>query len=265
MQTHEVYDLTSPVPAQGQDAVDDFLFVSHRGFCEQFASAAVVMLRSAGIPARLVTGYSQGDLTSEPRERVMRGTDAHAWVQVWYPGIGWVNSDPTAAAVLPVSLATAQTATAPTDRHSPPLAAAVRIMPGGRAGWLAALVGFIAIISCSALLLGVFRRRVTRASQPAIAQELRPGDGPVLQAYVRLDAALGGQAREPEQTLREVARQLNAAGCSPAELAAALDCLERECYAIVPPAPTRGRDGRRRLRPPACVIERSSRALSRAS
>ena len=54
---------------------------------------------------------------------------------------------------------------------------------------------------------------------------------------MRLDAALGGQAREPEQTLREVARHLDAAGCSRAELAVALDCLERECYAIVPPAP----------------------------
>ena len=87
LQTHETYDLTSPVPAPGQDAVDDFLFVSHRGFCEQFASAAVVMLRSTGIPARLVTGYSHGDLASEPGERVMRGTDAHAWVQVWYPAL----------------------------------------------------------------------------------------------------------------------------------------------------------------------------------
>ena len=236
VQTHEVYDLTSPVPARGQDAVDDFLFVSHRGFCEQFASAAVIMLRSAGIPARLVTGYSQGDLTSEPGERVMRGTDAHAWVQVWYPGVGWVNSDPTAAAVLPV--AAAPTATAPADRHPLPLAAALQIMPGGETGWLVALVSFLAIVAGWALLLGVFRRRRPGAPRLAVTQEPRLSDGPVLQAYVRLDAALGGQAREPEQTLREVARHLDTAGCSGAELAVALDCLERECYAIVPPALT---------------------------
>jgi transglutaminase-like putative cysteine protease len=244
LQTHEIYDLTSPVPAPGQDAIDDFLFVSHRGFCEQFASAAVIMLRSTGIPARLVTGYSKGDLTSEPGERVMRGTDAHAWIQVWYPGVGWVNSDPTATAVLPTAVlptAAAPTTVAAPDRHPLPLAKAVRAMPGGRLGWLVALVGGPAIAACIALLIGVRRRRRPSAltlQHGPVTHEPQPGDGPVLQAYVRLDAALGGQAREPEQTLREVARHLDTAGCSAAELAEALDCLERECYAIVPPAPT---------------------------
>lgn len=231
---HETYDLTSPVPAPGQDAVDDFLFVSHRGFCEQFASAAVVMLRTTGIPARLVTGYSQGDLTSEPGQRVMRGTDAHAWIQVWYPGVGWVNSDPTASAVLPPAVLLAAPAPAP-DRPLP-LTAVMRAMPGGRLGWLVALVTLMVIVGSMALLIGVRRRRRPSMRTMPITQEARPGDGPVLQAYMRLDAALGGHAREPEQTLREVAPHLDTAGCSRAELAAALDCLERECYAIVSPA-----------------------------
>jgi len=232
LQTHETYELTSPIPAPGQDAVDDFLFVSHRGFCEQFASAAVVMLRSADIPARLVTGYSHGDLTSQPGERVMRGTDAHAWIQVWYPGVGWVNSDPTAAAALPAPAAPA-TVAAP-DRHPLPLATTVRAMPGGRLGWLVALAGCMAV---AALFMGVRRRRRPGTLTMLVTDAARPGDGPVLQAYVRLDAALGGQAREPEQTLRVVAGHLDTAGCSDAELAAAMNCLERECYAIVPPAP----------------------------
>jgi transglutaminase-like putative cysteine protease len=235
LQTHEVYDLTSPVPAPGQDAVDDFLFVSHRGFCEQFASAAVILLRSTGIPARLVTGYTQGDLASQPGERVMLGIDAHAWIQVWYPGVGWVNSDPTATAKAPP--VPAPVTTISPDRRPLPLAAALRTMPGGRLGWLVALVGLIAVAACTALLIGALRRHRPAAPLPLVSEEPRPGDGPVLQAYVRLDAALGGQAREPEQTLREVARHLDAAGCSRAELAAAMDCLERECYAIVPPAP----------------------------
>jgi transglutaminase-like putative cysteine protease len=94
------YNLDAPVAAPGEDSVDSFLFVTREGFCEQFASAAVVLLRAAGIPARLVTGYSRGDLTSDPGRRVMRAADAHAWVQVWYPGVGWVDSDPTASAVL---------------------------------------------------------------------------------------------------------------------------------------------------------------------
>ena len=145
LQTHETYDLTSPVPAPGQDAVDDFLFVSHRGFCEQFASAAVVMLRSTGIPARLVAGYSQGDLTSAPGERVMRGTDAHAWVQVWYPGVGWVNSDPTAASELAPVAAPTVAKPAP-DKHPLPLTATMRAMPGGRLGWLVALVSVMVLV-----------------------------------------------------------------------------------------------------------------------
>jgi len=234
LQAHETYDLTAPVPAPGQDAVDDFLFVSHRGFCEQFASAAVIMLRSTGIPARLVTGYSQGDLASEPGERVMRGADAHAWIQVWYSGVGWVASDPTASAVLPAAPMPAATTGAP-QRQPVHLATAMQMMPGGRVGWLVALVGATALAGCGAWVAGVMRRRRPGPTRPTPADP-RPGDGPILRAYVRLDAVMGGYGRAPAETLRDVAHHLDAAACTPAEVAIALDCLERECYAIVPPA-----------------------------
>jgi transglutaminase-like putative cysteine protease len=119
---HETYDLDAPVPAPGEDAVDSFLFVTHQGFCEQFATAAVVLLRSAGTPTRLVTGYSQGDLTSDPGRRVMRATDAHAWIQVWFPGVGWVDSDPTATSVLGQEAPTTPDATTAQNAwsHLPP-------------------------------------------------------------------------------------------------------------------------------------------------
>ena len=85
------------MPAEGVDAVDDFLFVSQRGFCEQIASALTVMLRSQGVPARLATGYLPGE-----RDRVsgvwkVRASDAHAWVEVWFPETGWEAFDPTAS------------------------------------------------------------------------------------------------------------------------------------------------------------------------
>ncbi len=88
------YDLDAPVP--DGDAVDDFLFGSQRGFCEQIASSLVVMLRSQGIPARLATGYIPGT-----RDRIsgvfeVRASDAHAWVEVWFPETGWEAFDPTA-------------------------------------------------------------------------------------------------------------------------------------------------------------------------
>jgi transglutaminase-like putative cysteine protease len=90
------YDLDAPVPADGADAVDDFLFESQLGFCEQIASTLTIMLRSQGVPARLATGYVPGE-----RDRVsgvwnVRGTDAHAWVEVWFPQTGWQPFDPTA-------------------------------------------------------------------------------------------------------------------------------------------------------------------------
>ncbi|WP_432510982.1 transglutaminase-like domain-containing protein [Kineococcus sp. SYSU DK001] len=92
------YSLDAPVPGPGVDAVDAFLFTDRVGFCEQFASAQVVLLRAAGYPARLVTGFSGGAV--EGRRRVLRSADAHAWVEVWVPGTGWVSSDPTAGAPL---------------------------------------------------------------------------------------------------------------------------------------------------------------------
>ena len=100
LRSNETYLLDSPQPAIGSDAVDDFLFVSHQGFCEQFASAEVVLLRARGIPARLVTGFGYGQPAS-PGRRVMLASDAHAWVEVWYPGVGWSPSDPTAGAGWP--------------------------------------------------------------------------------------------------------------------------------------------------------------------
>jgi hypothetical protein len=95
-----VYDLDAPVPDPGEDAVHDFLFDSRRGFCEQIASALTIMLRTQGVPARLAVGYTSGT-----RDRVagvfeVRGSDAHAWVEVWFPDTGWQPFDPTASVPL---------------------------------------------------------------------------------------------------------------------------------------------------------------------
>jgi transglutaminase-like putative cysteine protease len=94
------YDLDAPVPAPGADAVDDFLFESRLGYCEQIASTLAVMLRSQGVPARLATGYVPGE-----RDRVsgvwkVLASDAHSWVEVWFPRTGWQAFDPTASVPL---------------------------------------------------------------------------------------------------------------------------------------------------------------------
>jgi transglutaminase-like putative cysteine protease len=89
------YDLNVPRDPAGVDAVDHFLFVTRTGFCEQIASSLAVMLRTIGIPTRLVTGYGPGERNPLTGYFEVRQSDAHAWVEVYYPGIGWVPYDPT--------------------------------------------------------------------------------------------------------------------------------------------------------------------------
>jgi hypothetical protein len=285
--------LASPLPPAGHDAVDDFLFSSHRGFCEQFASAEVMLLRSVGVPARLVVGFAHGDTSSQPGKRIMRGVDAHAWVQVWYRDVGWIDSDPTASSVLPAGQATATQAAAPqatqgsatagaatagpatttqgagtatttqgagtattTERagtsasaqavqETPTPAPAAQPapvgakdrpanVPGGRPAWFA---GIAAVVLLTMLLtrIGGWLLRLRRRRP---SQGWRPTDGPVLQAYLRLDALLVGAScgREPEETLREVGRRLGGEVAAVTEVETTLRCLERECYGIEPPA-----------------------------
>ncbi|MCF7751589.1 DUF3488 and transglutaminase-like domain-containing protein [Bacillus subtilis subsp. subtilis] len=89
------YSLTTPLP--GRDGVDEFLFDQQVGFCEHFSSAFVVLMRNAGIPARVVTGFAGGVRNPYGDYWVVRRMDAHAWTEVWLPERGWVRVDPTAA------------------------------------------------------------------------------------------------------------------------------------------------------------------------
>jgi len=94
------YDLNAPLPAAGEDAVHDFLFDSQLGFCEQIASALTIMLRTQGVPARLATGYVPGTRDEVAGVFEVRASDAHAWVEVWFPETGWQAFDPTASVPL---------------------------------------------------------------------------------------------------------------------------------------------------------------------
>jgi transglutaminase-like putative cysteine protease len=92
-------EYTLAPPQLGRDSVDEFLFQTKRGFCEHFSSAFVVMMRAAGVPARIVTGYQGGEINPVDGYMVVRQSDAHAWAEVWLAGEGWVRVDPTAAAI----------------------------------------------------------------------------------------------------------------------------------------------------------------------
>ena len=85
-------------PLLEDDPVDEFLFDARSGFCEHFSSAFVFMMRAAGVPARVVTGYQGGTVNRVDGTLVVRQSDAHAWAELWLPGRGWVRVDPTALA-----------------------------------------------------------------------------------------------------------------------------------------------------------------------
>lgn len=90
------YYTTEP-PRLGVNPVDEFLFQTRAGFCEHYASAFAVLMRAAGIPARVVTGYQGGEINSVGNYLIVRQADAHAWIEVWLGNDGWVRVDPTAA------------------------------------------------------------------------------------------------------------------------------------------------------------------------
>jgi len=93
------FEYTLEPPLLGQHTIDEFLFGTKAGFCEHFSSAFVFLMRAAGVPARVVTGYQGGDLNTFDSIITVRQSDAHAWAEVFLPGSGWVRVDPTAAAV----------------------------------------------------------------------------------------------------------------------------------------------------------------------
>jgi transglutaminase-like putative cysteine protease len=94
--SQDFYYTTTP-PRLGENSVDEFLFQTRAGFCEHFASSFAVLMRAAGVPARVVTGYQGGELNNVGNYLIVRQADAHAWDEVWLGNEGWVRIDPTAA------------------------------------------------------------------------------------------------------------------------------------------------------------------------
>jgi len=205
------YDLNAPVPDPGEDAVDDFLFDSRRGFCEQIASALTVMLRTQGVPARLVTGYIPGDRDAVTGVFEVRASDAHAWVEVWFPDTGWQAFDPTAS----VPLAG--------DVDGGTIGAELLAGAGGFVSRHAAPVATVAVVVALALggatLLRERRRRRERGrwgllhdrfAAAAVSRGARPGAPATV-----LAAAFAGGEDGLGATASEVAARLDRAAFDP--------------------------------------------------
>jgi len=91
------YDRTIGAPPAGYDPIDWFLFENRRGFCDYYASAMVLMLRAAGIPARISQGYAVGQYDAASQSFQVRQLDAHAWPEVYFPSYGWIEFEPTSS------------------------------------------------------------------------------------------------------------------------------------------------------------------------
>lgn len=239
LRSRAVYTLDAPVPAAGQDAVDHFLFESREGFCEQFASAQVVLLRSLGVPARMAVGFAGGEpavgADGAPADdalagddlagmRLVRGTQAHAWAEVWFPGVGWVASDPTAG-----------------TRLAEP-SAADRLWDA-LAGRVVLVVVVLAVLLLAAVALGVaLARRRRPDAAPGGVRRAGAGAVALLAAFDRLEAALAraGVPRQAHETLAELGERLargdERATAEGSAVAAAEDAIRAGTGAIGPVA-----------------------------
>ena len=227
------YSLDSPVPPPGHDAVDHFLFETDVGFCEQFASATTVMLRSLGIPARFVAGYTPGRRNPFTGYYEVRNSDAHTWVEVWFPGgLGWYEFDPTFD-IPPAVEEFASTI---------PLANVISFFASsfddlsGVGDYLK--LGLFILLGLTFLIGGYIAwtrlRPVPLQPEPVRRERLAPG--PVTRAFRRFEDALAqrGAGRAPPETAAELMAR-TAARTRP-DSRAALEAFEKERYGAAPPA-----------------------------
>ncbi len=182
MGAHTRYTTDIPPLAAGADTVDEFLFGSRTGFCEQISTSLAVMLRSIGVPAREAVGYVPGPYNPITDLYDVQAKDAHAWVQVWFPGYGWQSFDPTAVVPLanPSPGATLLGQTGRALRHVP-------VVPLGVVVFVAALVAVVVRL---------------RRKRPATWAE-------ALTRRIERAGARHGRRRRPEETLAEYAAALD--------------------------------------------------------
>src|SRR6266481_5757286 len=176
------------VPA-GSEPVDGCLFDDKKGYCEQFATAETLMLRSLGVPARLATGYSTGDYNPVLDQSIVREHDAHAWVEVWFPNHGWVPVDPS-----PGFSALAATQF-PNHWAASGLA---RLIPHLTIGAPMAVIGPAVVI---ALLVTVLWAWLRTRRRRAPGRRASPGESELLRLYERVQRRLGRRRAPPETPL----------------------------------------------------------------
>ena len=242
------YDLEVPRDPDGVDAVDHFLFETRRGFCEQIATSMAVMLRTLGIPTRLVTGYGPGQRNPLTGYFEVKQSDAHAWLEVFYPGFGWVPYDPT------FGVPEASPSVASRFMAGPVFAAVGRFVRDavpepvkaafGAAGRAVGGAGTLALRLWPLALGGVLAAGLALAAVRRVRRRARsaprtPGEA----AFLELVDALGptGHEREPHETPSEFLNAIAADRAVDDAIVAAAETVvrtfERERFARAKPSP----------------------------
>lgn len=217
MGANMTYSLDIPALPDGADAVDQFLFVDRKGFCEQIATSLVVMLRSLGVPARLGVGYTPGERDPFTGLYQVRAKDAHAWAEVYFPKLGWQTFDPTAD--VPLSGDSAQPANAPQL-----LSFLSGRMPSIPAWAPTAALAAVPVVLAGTLGFGAGewrrrRRRLRSRSWASACLDLLEAAG-----------ARHGRPRERWETTREYAAALSGSAIGDPRLPAAVSVLEAEHF-----------------------------------
>jgi transglutaminase-like putative cysteine protease len=228
----------SEAPAAHRLPLDAFLFDDRRGYCQQFSGAMALLLRMAGVPVRIASGFTPGSLDRKRDEFVVRDVDAHSWVEVYFPRYGWITFDPTpsiaparahaSALNIPTAAIPAGTgAGAAGDRPGDPGSPAAARAPQGGGPDRNLLVGGGVLLALILAGLGVLARR-GRLPGPPVAPELaelqralhRSGRTPAPEVTLaRLEAVLGGSDASAGyvQALRERRYGTRAGGPTAAE------------------------------------------------
>ena len=226
----------------GRDPVDWFLFDAKIGYCEQFATAETLMLRSLGIPARLATGYSTGDYDPVLNQSIVREHDAHAWVEVWFAGHGWVPVDPSPGfTALPATQFPNRWAAAGLASLIPHLSIGAPLAALGSLGVLAVIPPAVAIALLVVLLYAWLRTRRWGGGLRAA-----PGESELLRLYERVQRRLK-RRRAPPETPLEYQRAARGGPIEPL-LEELTDALNEGAYAGRWPGSDRVRELEKRLR-----------------
>jgi transglutaminase-like putative cysteine protease len=147
------YTLDLPPPPRNRDIVDYFLFDLQQGYCDYYATSMVVLARAAGLPARLAIGYINGTYDAAEARYIVSEAEAHSWAEIYFPGYGWVNFEPTGG----------RPAIERLTEQSPPIPAELEAEPDARivytpgvAGkfwlWGLALPGSLALLALGSLV-----------------------------------------------------------------------------------------------------------------